>query len=71
MNKTHYKVEGVDARNQGQTVFEYNHQTACGYVRENVTTNGDNVDCKWCLNSIHMVHYHAINGTLSDAQGCY
>ena len=64
-NKTHYKVTGVDDRQQGQ------NQTACGYVRDNVSSNGDEVDCKLCLNSIHMVHYHAINGTITDSQGCY
>lgn len=67
----HLKVTGVDCRSQGQTEHEFKHQSACGYVRENITTNMDNVDCKHCLNSIHMVHYHAINKTLTDSQGCY
>lgn len=71
MSKTHLKVSGVDCREQGQTEYEYEHQAACGYVRDEVTSNGDNVDCKWCLNSIHMVHYHAINKTFADSQGCY
>jgi hypothetical protein len=71
MAKTHYKISGNDHRSQGQSEFEYSHQTACGYVRESVTTNGDYVDCKWCLNSIHMINYHAINKTFSDSQGCY
>jgi len=71
MKKTHYKIRGVDARNAGQTDFEHTHQTACGYVRDSVTTNGDNVDCKLCLKSIHMIHYHAINKTFTDSQGCY
>lgn len=71
MSKTHYKVHGVDARNLGQTEFEYTHQTACGYVRDNVTTNGDHVDCKLCLRSEDMKHYHQTNGTFSDSQGCY
>ena len=71
MLKTHYKVAGVDARNQGQTEYEYANQTACGYVRDNVTTDGDGVDCKQCLNSIHMIHYHELNKTLTDSQGCY
>lgn len=71
MAKTHLKVIGVDCRDIGQTEFEHSHQTACGYVRDNVTEDGDKVDCKHCLNSIHMVHYHAINKTLTDSQGCY
>ena len=71
MQKTHLRVVGDDCRNQGQTEHEYTHQTACGYVRESVTTNGDAVDCKLCLQSTHMAHYHAINGSFSDSQGCY
>ena len=71
MSKKHLKIDGVDARAQGQTDFEYEHQTACGYVRENITRDGDGVECKLCLNSIHMVNYHAINKTLTDSQGCY
>lgn len=69
--KTHFKVDGVDCRGLGQSEYELNHQTACGYVREQVSKSGDEVDCKLCLNSIHMVHYHAVNKTLSDSQGCY
>lgn len=71
MSKTHYQNTDIDCRSQGQTEYEYRHSTACGYVRENVTRNGDSVDCKLCLNSIHMVHYHAINKTFTDSQGCY
>lgn len=69
--KTHYKVTGVDCRDGGQTEFEYSHQTACGYVRDNVTTNGDYVDCELCLKSEAMKHYHQINNTFTDSQGCY
>ena len=71
MIKTHLKVSGVDCRGQGQTDFEYEHQTACGYVRDDVTRDGDGVDCKLCLNSIHMIHYHAINKAMTDSQGSY
>ncbi len=71
MAKTHYKIHGNDRREQGQSEHEYSHQTACGYVRDSVTTNGDEVDCKWCISSIHMAHYHAINKTFSGSQGCY
>ena len=71
MPKTHLRVAGVDCRNQGQTEHEYTHQAACGYVRNNVTTAEDLVDCFYCRNSIHMVHYHAVNKSLTDSQGCY
>jgi hypothetical protein len=63
MAKMHYKITGADYRKNGQTEFEYTHQAACGYVRDNVTTNGDDVDCELCIRSIHMVQYHAINKT--------
>ena len=56
--KTHFKILGVDLRENGQSEYEYQHQTACGYVRKNVTKNGDLVDCKLCLQSLH-------NGALS------
>ncbi|MCC3804049.1 hypothetical protein IB292_03250 [Vibrio parahaemolyticus] len=71
MAKTHLKVTGVDARNSGQTQFEYTHQTACGYVRDNVTRNMDHVDCFYCLRSKEMQHYHQINKSLTDSQCCY
>ncbi|EJO2025774.1 hypothetical protein NRC85_003954 [Vibrio parahaemolyticus] len=71
MAKTHLKVTGVDASNNGQTQFEYTHQTACGYVRDNVTRNMDHVDCFYCLRSKEMQHYHQINKSLTDSQGCY
>ncbi|WP_063661489.1 hypothetical protein [Aliivibrio fischeri] len=71
MAKIHLKTTGVDARASGQTEFEYTHQTACGYVRDNVTTNMDAVDCKHCLRSKDMQHYHQLNRTLTDSQGCY
>jgi len=68
--KTHYKIH-IDFRDRGQTQYEYDHSSACGYVRKNVSSNGDNVDCRLCLDSIHMVNYHAINKTFSDSQGCF
>lgn len=49
MSKTHLKVTGADHRNSGQTQFEYDHQTACGYVRDNITRNSKQVDCKLCI----------------------
>ena len=71
MAKTHYKIIGTDARNQGQTEFEYQNQTACGYVRDSVTDNPDQVDCELCWRSKHMEHTKAINSSFSDSQGCY
>lgn len=71
MSKTHLKVTGVDCRGIGQSQFEYDHQTACGYVRDKVIRNEDYVDCKLCLRSKEMDHYHLLNSTLSDSQGCY
>ena len=54
MAKVHLKVKGVDARGHGQTQFEYDHQAACGYVRDNVTSDIDDVDCFYCLRSKEM-----------------
>lgn len=71
MAKTHLKVSGVDARSSGQTQFEYAHQTACGYVRDNVTRNMDHVDCSLCLRSKEMKQYNQLNKSLTDSQGCY
>lgn len=44
MPKTHFKILGVDRRSQGQTEHEFNHQTACGYVRGRITRNKHEVD---------------------------
>ena len=71
MAKTHLKVSGVDYRDHGQTEHEYTHQSACGYVRKQVTNNEDSVDCFYCLGSHYMDHYNAVNETFSDSQGCY
>ncbi|MBT2909681.1 hypothetical protein PL84_03675 [Vibrio anguillarum] len=71
MAKTHLKVKGIDARNSGQTQYEYEHQTACGYVRDNVTRDMDSVDCFYCLRSEEMRHYHQINKGFTDSQGCF
>lgn len=46
--KVHLKIQGVDARHQGQTQFEYEHQAACGYVRDLVTNNRTQVTCFFC-----------------------
>lgn len=71
MSKTHLKIVGVDCRIMCQSWFDYTHQTACGYVRDSVTENMDLVDCYYCLRSKEMKHYHQINNTLCDSQGCY
>lgn len=48
MPKIHFNSKLFDARAQGQTEFEYNHQTLCGYVRDNVTTDREKVMCFYC-----------------------
>ena len=48
MAKVHFKVSGVDCRKSGQTQYEYEHQTACRYVRKNVTTETAKVTCFYC-----------------------
>lgn len=52
MGKVHYKVRGVDARSMGQSQFEYDHQAACGYVRDNVTADENKVSCFYCKKKI-------------------
>lgn len=49
--KTHLRVRGVDCRDIGQTQFEYEHQTACGYVRDKITDDPNKVTCQECLKS--------------------
>jgi hypothetical protein len=46
--KIHLKVPGVDCRGEGQTQYEYDHQTACGYVRKQVVDNPKLVTCNFC-----------------------
>ena len=48
----HLQVTGVDCRNQGQSEYEYRHQTACGYVRHKVTFIISDVTCKICLREL-------------------
>ncbi len=48
MKKVHLKILGVDARDAGQTEYEHSHQSACGYVRNNVTRDTSKVDCFFC-----------------------
>lgn len=42
----------LDARNQGQTQYEYEHSTICGYVRDHVSFRNKAVTCKACLKRI-------------------
>ena len=51
MSKVHFKADGVDCRGSGQTQYEYDHQTACGYVRAKVTTDREKVTCFYCKRS--------------------
>ena len=48
MSKVHLRTQGVDCRGQGQTQHEYTHQTACGFVRDRVTTKHFEVTCFYC-----------------------
>ena len=70
MSKVHIRHRAVDYRHMSQTQYEYDHQTGCGYVRENVTYDGDFVTCKLCLKSDAMEHYRQINQAFSDSSGC-
>lgn len=54
MAKMHLKITGVDAKGNGQSQYEYDHQAACGYVRNNVTFSGGLVTCFYCLKSEEM-----------------
>tara|TARA_R110000851_G_scaffold219118_2_gene371919 strand:+ start:4187 stop:4399 length:213 start_codon:yes stop_codon:yes gene_type:complete len=68
--KTHFKVKGEDLRGKGMTEWNYQHQTACFRISENITTNGDKVDCKICQKSERMSDYHNANRGSSTASGC-
>lgn len=45
----HKQQSHGDYRHAGQTEHEYQFSTACGYVRNHVTSNDDLVTCKLCL----------------------
>lgn len=53
--KTHRLKLGPNYRPQGQTDYEYLHSTACGYVRDKVTLDNKEVDCKLCLREMKKV----------------
>ena len=52
MAKTHKFKQGTDYRDMGQTEYEYTHTSACGYVRDNLTSKDNEVTCKICLREI-------------------
>jgi len=50
-----YQSHG-DHRSAGQTHHEYSHSTACGYVREAVTTDDSKVTCNLCRRKMAKPH---------------
>lgn len=46
--KKHLRVTAADMRDLGQSEHEYTHQSACGYIRDNVTNNYFEVTCFYC-----------------------
>jgi hypothetical protein len=46
--KTHLKIAGVDYRSHGQSNYEFQNQTACGYTRAKITTDTSKVSCFYC-----------------------
>jgi len=48
LGKIHLKIKGIDYRWAGQPEFDYQHQTACGYVRKNITNDKEKVTCFYC-----------------------
>ncbi len=64
-------IAGFAISNSMGTLRTNEVSTACGYVRDSVTRNMDDVDCKHCLRSKEMQHYHQLNRSLTDSQGCY
>jgi hypothetical protein len=53
MSKATHKFQSHgDHRGAGQTQHEYTHSTACGYVRDHVTSDTAKVTCKHCLRAL-------------------
>jgi hypothetical protein len=52
MSKIHLSDFIADYRGRGQSGYDYEHQTACGYVRSEVTRYAALVDCKLCIREI-------------------
>jgi len=44
----HKRVVGINYRDQGQTEYEYQHTSLCGYVRKNVSFDDKEVTCFYC-----------------------
>lgn len=50
MIKVHkYRTEYLREKDYNETVYEYQHQALCGYVRDNVTESDELVTCFYCL----------------------
>lgn len=49
MSKAHLKVTRQASRHQTMSDFDFNHQSACGYIRDNATKNIEKVNCFYCL----------------------
>ena len=47
--KIHFRQSHSNHRGGGQTEHEASHSTACGFVRDSVTTQPEKVSCKLCL----------------------
>lgn len=54
--KAHFKRIGADFRFCGQSEECYQHQAACGYERESVTTDVSKVTCFYCLRSTEYIN---------------
>lgn len=55
--KVHLQHKALDCRDMGQTEFEYNNQSLCGYVRDIVSSSVSDVTCKLCLKKIKDKEY--------------
>lgn len=51
--KVHKYVKGWDYSNHGQTKYEFNHTSACGFVRRHVTSKDEDVTCFYCKGEIN------------------
>lgn len=60
--KTHKYQSHGDYRSAGQSQYEYDHSTACGYVRDEATRAGSEVTCKLCLRKIAKTNNAELTG---------
>lgn len=52
-NKVTHKYQSHgDHRSAGQSQHEFTHSTACGYVRDHITSDAAKVTCKLCLRAL-------------------